>query len=531
MVVEYNRNSFLRSLRLSDRRIHVKKALLAKLWEALISVMPVMALILIISFTPLAPLTWLERTVFIVCSVFLVLGIGLFNLGADIAMSPIGRHIGEGVTRSGRFGILALICFLMGVLITVAEPDLSVLANQISAVIDPTLLIVTVGLGVGLFLVIAVIRIITKTDLTALLLFSYMVLFAFAALLISSGKKSFLPLAFDSGGVTTGPITVPFIMALGLGIAQTIGGRNAGQNSFGLIALCSAGPVLAVLLLSAGAGSGEINYPLPDYTISAGLGPAFWTLFGETAWDVAKSLLLVSLFFAGLQFFVLHLPSQKLIQILFGLIFTFTGLVIFLLAVAVGYMPIGYKIGNSVGSRLPEILPVLAFVMGMVVVLAEPAVHVLNQQVEEVTDGAVTRRHMTIALSIGVGVSIALSFIRLLFGFSLLYYLIPGYLISLGLSFFVPKLYTAIAFDSGGVASGPLTSSFILPMTIGACVALRGSDAVLDYAFGVVALVAMTPLITIQTLGFRSILSDYMREKAAVRRILSADDAQIIYFR
>ena len=232
------------------------------------------------------------------------------------------------------------------------------------------------------------------------------------------------------------------------------------------------------------------------------------------------------------QLYIIFITQyHKLIQILFGLLFTFVGLVIFLLAVAVGYMPIGYSIGNSVALKLPAALPVLAFVMGMVVVLAEPAVHVLNQQVEDVTDGAVTKRQMTIALSIGVGVSIALSFIRLIFGFSLLYYLIPGYLISLGLSFFVPKLFTAIAFDSGGVASGPLTSSFILPMTIGACVAMRGADAVLDFAFGVVALVAMTPLITIQTLGFRSILSDYMREKAAVRRILSADDAQIIYFR
>ncbi|MBR0352963.1 MAG: DUF1538 domain-containing protein [Oscillospiraceae bacterium] len=509
----------------------MRKALFSKLWEAFISVMPVMALVLVISFTPLAPLTWLERIVFMICSVFLVIGIGLFNLGADIAMSPIGRHIGEGVTKSGRLGVLVLICFLMGVLITVAEPDLSVLADQISAVINPALLVVTVGLGVGLFLVIAVVRIITRTDLTALLLFSYMVLFAFAAVLISSGKKSFLPLAFDSGGVTTGPITVPFIMALGLGIAQTIGGRNAGQNSFGLISLCSAGPVLAVLLLSLGAGSGGIHYPLPDYSISASFGHSFWLLMGETVWEVAKSLLLVALFFAGLQIFALHLPSQKLLQIVFGMLFTFAGLVIFLVAVAVGYMPVGYSIGQSVALGFPSVLPVLAFVMGMVVVLAEPAVHVLNQQVEEVTDGAVTKRQMTIALSIGVGISIGLSFIRLLFGFSLLYYLIPGYLISLGLSFFVPKLYTAIAFDSGGVASGPLTSSFILPMTIGACVALRGANAVLDFAFGVVALVAMTPLITIQTLGFRSVVSDYVREKAAVRRILSADDAQIIYFR
>ena len=233
------------------------KALRSKLGEALVSVLPVMAIVLILSFTPLAPLSWPERGVFIVTALLLILGIGLFNLGADLAMTPIGRHVGEGLTKSGKVIILLLVCFLMGLLITVAEPDLSVLAGQISAVMDPTLLIVTVGLGVGLFLCLAVIRIVTKTDLTAMLLFFYMLLFAFSALLIAVGKESFLPVAFDSGGVTTGPVTVPFIMALGIGIAQTLGGKNAGQNSFGLIALCSVGPVLAVLVLSLGAGTGD----------------------------------------------------------------------------------------------------------------------------------------------------------------------------------------------------------------------------------------------------------------------------------
>ena len=217
-------------------------------------------------------------------------------------------------------------------------------------------------------------------------------------------------------------------------------------------------------------------------------------------------------------------------QILFGLLFAFLGLVIFLVSVTVGFMPVGYHIGRTLAVYNKHILLLFAFLLGMVVVLAEPAVHVLNQQVEDVTNGSVSRRQMLAALSIGVGVSIGLSILRLLLGFSLLYYLIPGYLLSLGLSFFVPKLYTAIAFDSGGVASGPLTSSFILPMAIGACVALRGAGAVMDYAFGVVSMVAMTPLITIQALGFRSIVSRFVREKAALRKILSADDAQIIYF-
>ena len=508
----------------------MKKALMHKLWEALVSVLPVAVIVLVISFTPLAPLTWATRAVFVLCALLLVLGIGLFNLGADLAMTPMGRHVGEGLIKSKKLAVLVCVCFLMGVLITVAEPDLSVLAGQISAVVNPTVLILTVGVGVGLFLSLAIIRIATRTDLTAMLLFFYMLLFAFSAMLIAKGGQSFLPLAFDSGGVTTGPITVPFIMALGLGIAQAFGGRNAGENSFGLIALCSVGPVLAVLLLSLGAGGGEINFPLPDYSLEAGFGAGLWALVGETAWDVAKSLLLMVLFFGVLQLLVLHLPAQRLMQILFGLLFAFLGLVIFLVSVTVGFMPVGYHIGRTLAVYNKHILLLFAFLLGMVVVLAEPAVHVLNQQVEDVTNGSVSRRQMLAALSIGVGVSIGLSILRLLLGFSLLYYLIPGYLLSLGLSFFVPKLYTAIAFDSGGVASGPLTSSFILPMAIGACVALRGAGAVMDYAFGVVSMVAMTPLITIQALGFRSIVSRFVREKAALRKILSADDAQIIYF-
>ncbi len=496
----------------------------------MISVLPVAALVLILSFTPLAPLSWLERAVFLVSALLLVAGISLFNLGADLAMMPMGRYVGEGLTKSRKIAILVAVCFLMGFLITVAEPDLSVLAGQVSAVIQPTLLIATVGLGVGLFLALAVIRIVTKADLTLMLMFFYMILFAFASVLISADNEAMLPMAFDSGGVTTGPITVPFIMALGLGIAQTLAGRHAEENSFGLIALCSVGPILAVLLLSIGASGGSLNYELPDYSLQTHFSPALWVLLKDTAWEVAKSLLLMTAFFAVLQVTVLHLPAPKLIQIVIGLVFAFVGLVIFLVAVSVGFMPVGYHIGYTMAKQNQFFLLCFAFLLGMVVVFAEPAVQVLNKQVEEVTGGTVSRRQMMIALSLGVGLSIGLSILRLIGGYSLLTYLIPGYLISLGLSFFVPKLYTAIAFDSGGVASGPLTSSFILPMAVGACVSLRGAGAVLDFAFGLVAMVAMTPLITIQALGFRAVVHRFIREKVAIRRILSADDSQIIRF-
>ena len=505
------------------------KALFYKLKEALTSVLPVGIIVLILSLTPLVSLTGREMTVFGISAFLLIVGIGFFNLGADLAMTPMGKFIGEGLTKSKKASILLIISFLMGLLITVAEPDLSVLAGQVKSIMNGSLLIVTVGAGVGLFLLIAVLKIISRADLTSLLLYFYMVIFTVAALVSSSGKGDLLPLSFDSGGVTTGPITVPFIMALGVGIALTVGGRHANENSFGLIALCSIGPVIAVMLLSL-FSKGSLTYNIPDYSmdsvLEAGVGGVLW----ETMVDVGKSLLLIILFFLILQAAILKLPGNQLISIAIGLLFTFFGLVIFLAAVAIGFMPIGYKIGIQLAAFDKTLLTVICFIIGFVVVMAEPAVHVLNQQVEEITNGEVSRRQMMTALSIGVGVSIGLSIIRIIFNFSLLYYLIPGYLLSLGLSFFVPKLYTAIAFDSGGVASGPLTSSFILPMAIGACIALNGEAEVLSLAFGIVSMVALTPLITIQTLGFRAVMSQRARSKAAMRRILASDDEQIIYF-
>ena len=505
------------------------RSLREKLRESLVSVVPVSLMVFLLAITPWVNISRHELLVFGGAALLLILGIGLFNLGADMAMTPMGQYIGEGLTKSRKLGILLGVSFLMGLLITVAEPDLSVLAGQVSAVMNGTLLIFTVGVGVGLFLLIAVLKIVFHSDLTSILMFCYMVLFSIAALLFDSGKGSFLPLSFDSGGVTTGPITVPFIMALGVGIALTVGGRNASENSFGLIALCSVGPIAAVLLLSLTA-QGDLSFTVPDYSMDSVLQKGFGGLLGEMSLEVGKSLVLVVLFFFVLQFAILKLPLFKIIQILFGILYTFLGLVLFLAAVSMGFMPVGFKIGTELAAYNPVILIVFAFVLGMVVVLAEPAVHVLNNQVAEITGGEVSKRQMMIALSVGVGISIGLSVIRVRYGFSLLYYLIPGYLLSLGLSFFVPKLYTAIAFDSGGVASGPLTSSFILHLVIGACCTLQGEPAVLDFAFGVVAMVAMTPLITIQTLGFQSVLKVRSRENAAMRRILASADDQIIYF-
>ena len=510
----------------------MNKQFINKIKEALISVLPVTLIVILLNLTPLVDFSNKEIIVFSLSAVLLILGIGLFNLGADLAMTPMGEYVGSGLTKSRRLNILLLVCFALGLFITIAEPDLTVLASQVKDIINPpSLLIISVGVGVGLFLLIAVLKIVFKRQLASILMFFYMLLFALTSILIVTGKENLLTLSFDSGGVTTGPITVPFIMALGVGIATTIGGKRANENSFGLIALCSVGPILAVMVLGILSSGDLSSFAIPDYSIADNVVKGFFTSLLTVTKEVTIALGLVVVFFFIINFTFLRLPKRKIQQILFGVLFTYLGLIIFLTSVNVGFMPIGYKMGTELGNTNPTIIAIIGFILGLVVVLAEPAVHVLKKQVEEITAGTVSKRSMLIALSIGVGISICLSLIRIIFNFSILYYLIPGYFISLGLSFFVPRMYTAIAFDSGGVASGPLTSTFILPFAVGVCMAIyNDGNLVLLNAFGVVAMVAMTPLITIQLLGFKAILSKKVKEKIAMRRILTEDDDQIIEF-
>ena len=500
-----------------------------KIKEALISALPITAIVYIMALTPLFDFSQTELITFTVGAVLLVLGIGMFSLGADLAMTPMGTHVGSGLSKQRKLGLLLTVCFVLGMLITIAEPDLQVLANQVSAVMNGTVLVYTVGLGVGAFLVMAILKIVFKKSLSNILMLFYMLLFMLALMLVQRGNEALLPLAFDSGGVTTGPITVPFIMALGVGISHILGDRKNKENSFGLVALCSVGPMLAVLVLGIFSSS-DLSYAVPDYTVSNDILNAYLHSFGHTAKEVAVALGMIVVFFLICQLAFLKLPAKRLKKIAVGVVFTYVGLVIFLTGVNVGFMPIGYKLGTAMAEANEALLVVFGLLTGVLTVLAEPAIHVLNGQVEEVTGGSVSKKSMMMGLCIGVGSAIALSVIRIIFDFSLVYYIIPGYFISLALSLFVPPVYTAIAFDSGGVASGPMTSGFILPFAIGVCVAYQGPDAVLRDAFGVVALVAMAPLITIQLLGFKGIVSDMIAERRAMKRILDADDQQIINF-
>jgi len=505
------------------------KELIEKIKEALISALPITAIVYLMALTPWFDFSREELICFTIGAVLLVVGIGLFNLGADLAMTPMGSSVGSGLSRQRKLGLLLSVCFILGMLITIAEPDLQVLAKQVKDVINGTALIGAVGAGVGAFLLVAILRIVFRKRLSEILSVFYMLLFSVALILVVQEKQQLLPMAFDSGGVTTGPITVPFIMALGVGISHVLGDRRSAENSFGLVALCSIGPVLAVMLLGMLSG-GAMSYAIPDYSVAGDILGEFLSVAVHTAKEVTIALGMIVVFFLICQFSFLHLPGKKLKKIAIGVLFTYIGLVMFLTGVNVGFMPVGYRLGETLAKLHPAVLVIFGTIMGVLVVLAEPAIHVLNSQVEEVTGGSISRRSMMLGLCLGVGAAIGLAMLRIVLDFSIIYYVIPGYFISLLLSLFVPRVYTAIAFDSGGVASGPMTSGFILPFAIGACVAVQGEASVLRDAFGVVAVVAMTPLITIQLLGFRAIVSGHVRERIAMQKILDADDGQIINF-
>ena len=479
-----------------DHFLQTRTVLGEKVKEAVASVLPITAIVLVLCFT-ISPVPTEVLLAFLIGAVLLIVGMGLFTLGADTAMTPIGERVGAHMTKSRKLWIVVGVSFLMGVIITVSEPDLQVLANQVPS-IPNAVLVGAVAVGVGVFLVIALLRILFRVPLNKLLIVSYAVVFALAFFV----PEDFLAIAFDSGGVTTGPMTVPFIMSLGVGVASIRSDKNATQDSFGLVALCSVGPIMAVLILALvyPASGTYVPTPIPQAADSRALWQLFQSGFPEYIHEVTVCLAPIVAFFFIFQLVALKLQRKKVLKISAGLLYTGVGLVLFLTGVNVGFLPAGTYLGRQLAS-LPYnwIIVPIGMLMGWFIVQAEPAVHVLNHQVEEITSGAIPGKAMSTSLSIGVAVSIGLALIRVLTGISVFWFLIPGYLAAIGLSLTVPKIFTAIAFDSGGVASGPMTATFLLPFAMGACEALGGN--IITDAFGVVAMVAMTPLITIQCLG------------------------------
>ena len=486
-----------------------KQVLLEKLKEAAASVLPISLIVLAICFV-LVPVDTGLMLSFVLATAMLILGMGLFTLGAEMSMSKIGNYMGAKLTKSRRLGLILIVSFLLGVAITVAEPDLQVLAANVPE-IDKTVLILTVSVGVGIFLMLCMVRILFGISLRLLLIVFYALVFLAAFL----SDQGILAVAFDSGGVTTGPMTVPFIMALGVGVASIRSDENAKADSFGLVGLCSIGPIASVLLL------GAIYKTQPAQTQSeaaaaitntVALGRDYLHAFPEYMKEVTLALLPIVVFFLVFQFVSLRLRKLPFLRVMVGILYTYAGLVLFLTGVNVGFSPVGYALGAVLteGWKIWLLIP-LAMLMGWFIINAEPAVHILNKQVEDLSAGAISARAMGVSLSIAVSAAGGLAMLRVITGVSIMVFLVPGYFLALALSFFVPRTFTAIAFDSGGVASGPLTATFMLPFAMGACEALGGN--VMTDAFGLVALVAMMPLITVQVMGAIYVVKSRRAEK------------------
>ncbi len=507
-----------------------------KFKETVFSVAPIMIIVLILS-TTLAPIGWNSLILFVIGGILVIFGLTLFLFGVDLGILPIGERAGAALTSKRSLPLLLIAAFFIGFMITIAEPDVQVLADQVRSVsssVSKWGLILMIAAGVGLFVSLGILRTVLSISLRVVLISSYIIVFLLAFLT----PATFQGVAFDSGGATTGPMTVPFIMALGVGVAavrskssaQAKSDTSASDDSFGLTGIASIGPVAAVcvygLLMSTSSSGENVTETAEVASESSGNLAHFLDLLPTILHEVSSALLPLVIMIVIFQIFLIKMPPFQVIRMVRGLIFSFVGLVLFLLGAKGGFMSAGETLGEVLGAlavsgekklvlfnaageierllEIPRFVPQILLVVtgsifGAVGVCAEPAVWVLTDQVESVSGGSIKRRTMLYALSAGVALSIGLSMARVLFGFSLWFILIPGYALSLLMTFFCPKLFTGIAFDSGGVASGPMTSTFIMSFTLGASAASGGNPAV--DAFGVIALVAMTPLIAIQVLG------------------------------
>lgn len=486
-----------------------RKEFYEKFKEAAMSIIPIVVIVLALSLTvvPVSPDLLLS---FLLGAVLLTIGMGLFTVGSEVSMTQIGTQIGSHLTKTKNLKLILIVSLLLGIAITVAEPDLQVLAANVPN-IDTLVLILTVAIGVGLFLMVSMLRILFKIPLRWLLMVLYVAIFILAFFT----DQDYLSVAFDSGGVTTGPMTVPFILALGVGVASIRSDENAQMDSFGLVALCSIGPILAVLILSfiyKDAPDSAALASIPEHDTTLSLGRHYITALPTYIGEVVLALLPIVIFFLIFHFTSLKLRKFPFLRIILGLLVTCLGLVLFLLSVNVGFSSLGYVLGQKLAEpQLKFLLIPIAMIMGWFIINAEPAVAVLNKQVEELSAGAISSKAMNYSLAIAIAIANGLAMLRVITGMSILWIIVPGYAIALILAFFVPQTFTAIAFDSGGVASGPLTATFMLPFAMGACTTAGGN--IMTDAFGLVALVAMMPLLSIQLMGLIYVIKTHKAQE------------------
>ncbi len=492
--------------------------------------------------------------VFLICVVFIGFGLSAFTSGVEQSMSKIGSVVGETLFAKKKIWLIVLMTFILGAVVTVAEPDLRVMASQIG--LSEAMLISVVAVGVGIFVVFGVLRILFNKNLSVMFLAFYGIVFMLAALMSNSGKTLFLPISFDSGSVTTGPVTVPFILAFGAGLAasKSGSGRSSGEDAFGLTALASVGPIICVMIMSLFL---DPETTIPTYTFNTHALSEFssWgdflprflsKLLNGTLHQmimVAMAIVPIIAFFLVYNLFISRIRFKQVLSVLIGLVYAYVGLVLFLTAVDLGFLPVAQGVGYNLGSKenFWWLAILVGALFGLFGVIAEPAVHVLVRQIETVSEGTIKSKTVLFVMAIAVGGGVALAVIRSIYGFSIMYYVVPGYFIALGLTFIVPKIYTNMAFDSGGVASGPMASTFVMPYAVGVAYARAAgqfgegaskqiTSYIFNEAFGCVAMIAMMPLIIIQLMGLyagikRKIVYDRVR-----KTFIEPNDAQVIHF-
>jgi len=465
--------------------------------ETALSVIPILLIVVFLQLT-IAPVGWRAVGAFALGSVSIIVGLSIFLIGTEIGIVPVGQRSGSALMKKRSLPLLLGIGFIIGLIVTIAEPQVQVLAQQVSQLapqIGRTPFILAISIGVGVFVAVSFARIVLNISYRWTIIFFYLIVTVLAIL----SDSFFLGIAFDAGGATTGPMTVPFILALGVGVAGVRKSANSEQDSFGLVGIASIGPISAVLIMGLLAQSGTSATEAAAES-AAEVTRSIGTLFAQSSLDVLQALGPLALLFFLFQITLLHQPRRQFIRMLEGLIYAAIGLICFLVGVNGAFMPIGSQIGALIGAsdQIWVLIP-LGLVLGAVVVLAEPAVWVLTNQVRDVSGGAIKKSMVLVFFSLGVSIAVALAMIRVVTRLPLAYFLLPGYVLAMAMMFRSPPLFTAIAFDSGGVASGPMSSSFLLAFTLGASAA-AGGDPFTD-AFGIVALIAMTPLVTIQLLG------------------------------
>jgi len=503
----------------------MRKVVTEKMKESVLAVLPIGVIILALHFT-VAPLPGWTLAMMLVGLAMLFVGMVLFSIGVEMSMLPIGRHVGAALISSRKLTLIIAVLFVFGFVATMAEPDLSVLANQVSSIPKPALL-TGISVGVGAFLVLAVLRVIFHWPLGRVLTISYALAFTVA---IFSGD--YLAVAVDAAAVTTGPVTVPFLLAIGSGFAAVSSGKNAEEDHFGISAICSVGPIISVLILSMFVEPSSAQY-VPQQAASVSGGAALAALFGRGLWhslgEVTLIIAPILAVFLIFQIVKLRLSRSELIKIFVGLVYLLVGMGVFLTGVNKGFLPAAIALGETMG-RLPNnwiTIPV-SLIIGASVVLAEPTVYVLVNQVREITDGAIPRKVLLSAMALGVGIAMALSITRILYGISIWWILLPGYALSLTLTFFVPNMFVGIGFDAGEVVTGAMSAAFVIPLAIGVCSVIPGRNIVAD-AFGTAGVLTMIPPIIIQTIGLiysRKLKKAKRLDAEAVEHSAEATEAQ-----